>query len=238
MANFLKNGRKSLNAIGLIYGFNEPFQKIKIEGKDHVLKVNDDIKKILKDSLVDLVVYTKLCPVNMCNIYQEIYPEFANRKYVLREFPSTIENDITLNRCAFEINGFLPEKIKLGQRSPNAENDCSGANYILEDHIVDVTTSIVSGHIYASNNNQDQQPSCSSRIDTTEYYSVSEDLILQSIQKISKSTQTDACTSLQLYPDGGDVAATIDRSNLRKRRLSPDIDYSEDLEWETEFFFE
>lgn len=241
IANFLKNGQKRLNAVGLLYGFNNPFPKIKIEdNKQQFLKVNDEIKQILKDNLVDLVVYCKLCPFNKCNIYEEIYPEFANRKYALREFPSPIENDITLNRCTIESDGFLPEKIKLGKRTPNAENDCTGANFIVEDHIIDVTTSLVSDHIYSSDlarNDSATEPGCSSSIDTTEYFSISEPFVYQSIQKITRSTQTDACTSLQLYPDGADTAVTADRGNSRKRRISLDEDYSEDLEWETEKFF-
>lgn len=243
ISNFLKNARKSLNAIGLLYAFNDPFPDIKLESGSDALKVDDNIKNILKENLVDLVVYTKLGPMNKCDIYEEIYPQFVDREYTLREFPSAVGNDITLNRCTIEIDGFLPEKIKLGQRTPNAENDCTGPKYILEKYITDVTTSIVSNHVYSSNMEimeDTQEPSCSSGIDRTEYYSVSEDLVSQSLHKETKSTQTDACTPLQLYPNGGDVAATIDRSNLRKSRISadPNVDYSEELEWTTEKYFQ
>lgn len=111
----------------------------------------------------------------------------------------------------------------------------------MEDHIPDVTTPIVSGHIYSSEfiaNDSAPDSSCSTRIDSTEYYSVSENLVLRSIQKMSQSSQTDECTTLQLYTDGGDTAGTIDRSNAKKRRISIDKDYSEDLEWQTEKYFE
>lgn len=214
MSNFLKNGRKRLNAIGLLYGYNNPFNEITIgdNNKEQFLRVNDDIKKILKDSLVDLVVYAKTCPFNRCNIYEEIHPNYVNRKYALREFPSPIENDITLNRCTIENEGFLPEKIKLGKRTPNAENDCTGTRFIVEDHLPDVTRPVVSTHIYSSElqrNDVELEPSCTSNRDASEYFSISEPLVIQSIEKITQSTQTDSCTLLQLYPDGGDTTTTV-----------------------------
>lgn len=126
----------------------------------------------------------------------------------------------------------------IGIRTPNAENDCSGTNYILEDHLIDITAPIASSHIYSSELTRDASAVCSSTIDTTEYFSVPEPLVLQSLEKISESTSTDACTVLQVYPDGGDTVATVDRGNSLKRRVSPDEDYSEDLEWETEKYFE
>lgn len=59
--------------------------------------------------------------------------------------------------------------------------------------------------------------------------------IENAIDSANLSSISNTCTSLLLYPDGGNVAETIARESNRKRHMSDDADI--ELEWETTKFF-
>lgn len=98
------------------------------------------------------------------NLLKEFIVITAKKKYVLREVKSNLEfNDISLNRCAIENSGFLPEMFKLGNPTPGEDNDCTGPHFILEDNIPNLTTSPAGVHMsYSDDNDYAFDHSCSS----------------------------------------------------------------------------
>jgi len=76
---------------------------------------------------VDMVVYGRRATSERCQIFEKLHQNFVNKAYVLREFdiPESLK-DYSLNRCTIDTSPFLPEKFKIGQRTPGAENDCTG----------------------------------------------------------------------------------------------------------------
>lgn len=170
-------------------------------------------------------IYSKLHDRDRCEVYEQIYPSFVNRKYTLRELPTQnaeySAKDITLNRCAFETTGFIPEKFKLGTKTPNSENDCSGVHIIIEDHI-DELMAAVNTHLtqpaeYDTNDASAPEPTCSSSMERTNYYSISEDRLTTAISKaLDKAMADKVCTLQNNILDGGEVAEKVDRSNIRK----------------------
>lgn len=239
ITNFLINGNKNINAIGLLYGRQESFRDIVLTKQKNHIPLDGKMKALLKQHLVDMVVYSKMYDSNRCDIYEEIYPQFVGRKYVLREF-NAVDVDYTLNRCASESLGFRPEKFKIGKPTPGADNDCSGAHYIVEDRILDIMPSINTHVLYPADHEQppvSYEPCCSTNIERTEYYMHSSDKILLSIQTESEAAQADACTPHMLNPYGGNIAHQIDQANNRKRRISAIRDYSEEFEWKTNKYF-
>lgn len=174
----------------------------------------------------------------------KIHEEFLNRKYTLREFEYNKEKkDISLNRCSFESIGFLPEKFKIGFPTPGKPNDCSGPYFILEDNILTAIQPVLT-HSVCEDDYDDlngascsKEPDCTSSIDQSDYSQISIQGIEDAIHSAELDSTSNACTPLLLYPDGGNVAETIDRENTRKRHISLDADYSENLEWETTKYF-
>lgn len=127
ITNFVVNGIQELRAIGLLYDDNRlnPFDEIVLSRKQPFIRIDDKIVELFKQNLIDLVVYGEKSPCDKCSIIEKIHNEFAFKQYALREFPTNkINEDISLNRCAFEPNAFLPEKFKLGNPTPGKENDC------------------------------------------------------------------------------------------------------------------
>lgn len=236
ITNFIVNGNKNINAIGLLYGRQEPLRDIVLTKQKNYIRLEGGIKELLKKHLVDLVVYSKMYDSNRCDVFEEIYPDFVGRKYLLREFNAP-DIDYTLNRCAIESLGFRPEKFKIGNATPGAENDCSGAHYIVEDRIVDVMAPLNTHLQYPADYEQPSvsyEPCCSTNIERTEYYMQSLNRILVSVKKESATAQADACTPHLLNPYGGNIAHQIDQANRRKRRISATRDYSETFEWKTD----
>lgn len=242
ITNFISNGNRNLNAIGLLYDRGNSFSEITLTADKNFIRIDANILEILKKYMVDMVVYTKLHDRDRCNIFEEINADLANKKYALREFTSTPGRDITLNRCALELTGFLPEKFKIGKATPGSDNDCTGAHYILEDHILDVIPPVISRHTYPTEYEGEiidymYEPECTSSIERTEYFMAREDEILESIANATTESENSVCTPQFLYPDGANTAEIVDRANCRKRQISREVDYSEELEWQTEKYF-
>lgn len=241
ITNFITNANEHLHAIGLLYGRNNAFSDIVLEKNKRYIAINDDIKQILKDHLVDLVVYGRRADYDRCAIFEEIYPQFTNRKYTLREIDRTNGVDYSLNRCSLDSEQFIPEKFKIGVPTPGENNDCTGSHYILEDHIPSLAPSVITHNKYPSDYNIDPDPSelpqCSSSLERSEYFLVQEEAIVVDIERENRLAEKDTCTALQLNPEGANTAQEVDQSNNRKRKIGADKDYSEELEWETEKHF-
>lgn len=238
MTNFLKNSNTHLHAIGLLYGINEPFKNIVINKTNNYIKIDDEVKDILKNNLVDLVVYGRRTEYDRCNIFEEIYPAFINKKYTLREFDISNGNDHSLNRCTLESNGFLPEKFKIGTTTPGDINDCSGPHFLIEDHILDIVPPVITQE-YTSDFpvNEADVGECSSNLEKSDYYRINSKMVDESVEREITIAHQDVCTRSLVYPEGGNTVQEIDHANNRKRRLSPDVDYSETFEWDTEVHF-
>lgn len=247
MTNFLKTGSsRNLEAIAIIKTpeYDKRFQFTLTKKRNYIL-MTSELKQLLKTILVDLIVYGKRAPYDRCNFFEEIYPPYRNKKYVLREFDDVSGGtDYSLNRCTFESDGFLPEKFRIGRLTPGSENDCSGTHFILEDHISEACAvqsndfkidPLEYVSVIMSTNATAQ---CTSSIPTSEYLSSSSQLIEAIVKSEVNTAAQDPCTSKSLYPDGGNVVFDLKEANSRKRRLSSqDIDYSTEYEWESDRHF-
>lgn len=244
--NFIKSGSpKHLEAIAIIYKDNYPFAQFILSQSKPFILMNEDIKKIIKDNLIDLVVYGKKAPFDKCAFFEELYPDFTNRKYALREFdiPST-NTDLSINRCAIESDGFLPQKFRLGSPTPGAENDCTGASFFLEDHLLEVSDvqsrdfdmddSTYIDTIFSS----DTTAQCSTSMESSQYLSMKTSLVHRAVQTTISAAKHDECTPLMLYPEGTNIQLEITNDNQRKRKISSEgLDYSLDYEWSSTKYF-
>lgn len=248
MTNFLANAQADIRGIGLLYDKDNSFADITLTNKDKVLPINDKITKILEKYLIDLVVYAgEKGTCNKCDLIERIHRDYGERKYVLREVRVNLKNnDISLNRCAIENEGFLPEMFKLGNPTPGAENDCTGPHFILEDNISEMEAALNfrtsymddSDDTFQSCSSQPQtQPGCISSIPQSDYSQITSYSIAKSIEQLNDSSTTNDCTSLFLSPDGDRDITIIEQANKRKKSIGEDTDYSDDHEWTTTKYF-
>lgn len=239
VTNFLTSDK--LSAIGLLYAEKNPFNDFKLSEKKTYLLIDNVIMDILKKNLVDLVVYGERAACDKCELFEIIHNDFSAKKYTLREFPTNKEKkDISLNRCAIEGIGFIPEKFKIGVPTPGKRNDCTGPHFILEEIISNTIPPFNARSISADDHDDingascSNQLECTSSIDESDYSQITTEGIEQAIHVANLSSTNDICTPSFLYPDGGNVEEMIVRETSRKRQMSVDVD---DLEWETTKFF-
>lgn len=133
ITNFLDNGIEDIYAIGLLYKKDDAMSSIQLQKNKNTIIIDEKLNVFLKNNLIDLLVYSEKCDRDRCNIFEELHPAFTKKKYTLREF--NFKNDISLNRCTIETDGFIPEKFRIGKPTPGFENDCSGVYFVLEDRI-------------------------------------------------------------------------------------------------------
>ena len=236
VTSFFTNQR--LSAIGLLYGEKQPFNEIKLTEKKTEIVLNENIIDILKKSLVDMIVFGSKDSCDKCKAFEIIHEDFANKKYALREFPQNIQNeDISLNRCALEGLGFLPEKFKLGKPTPGENNDCMGPNFILEDNLLSLIPPVLNEILYDESDYLEQatcskESGCiSSSIQQSEFSQIIPQRVEQAISNANSSSLHNTCTSMNLYPNGANTEQMIIDGNMRKRHIIDDKD--EENEWES-----
>lgn len=153
--------------------------------------INSEITELIKSNLVDLVVYRTKAPYDNCQLFINLYNDYANKEYILREFDNNKgnRNDRTLNRCAFDGNAFAPEKFKLGSPTPGNANECSGPNFFFEQILSEIATPIQQKAFDSDNLDEIDQlleqidgPHCTASFDALTYQSLSDDVIEEVIQ--------------------------------------------------------
>lgn len=244
MDRFLKTGNKDLQAIAVLYSKGS-LPQFTISPSQTFITLNEELKNVIKDNIVDLIVYGRRAPYDSCELFLDLYPDYTNRKYVLREFDiAKKQREITLNRCTLETCGFLPEKFKLGNPTPGGENDCSGTHFILEEHLISITPGLQDKSFNledtemneASLFNEDTAQ-CTSSQTTSQYLSSRIGTIEDVVEERINADRDNECTSLDLDSDGASTTNELNIENRRKRKISDSFDYSEEFEWETTKYF-
>lgn len=97
---FFSNANIYPHAVALVYR-HDGFPDIKLSEKRPYIKITSDIKQLISDTLVDMVVYGRRAVAEQCEIFEELHDDFRNQKYLLREFdvPTDSKKDYSLNRC-------------------------------------------------------------------------------------------------------------------------------------------
>lgn len=238
---FMWTGSRHLHAIALIYKQSNNFPELTISMKNPYLIITTEIKDLIRDNLVDLVVYGRQAPYDNCALFTDLYNEYT-MNYVLREFDNTQDGvDRTLNRCTTNyMKAFVPNHFKLGLPTPGATNDCTGAHFMIESHFPNISDPLQQHPFDLDNvdSNLDSlmdegSSQCTSSFDRSTYDSTSDMSIEMAI-----TTQSDSCSSMNLGANDGNIAEELDISNSRKRKLSDTSDYGIELEWETTKKFE
>lgn len=246
ITNFLKNGNKGAKAIILIYKKNHKFDDIVLTQSVSAIKINDKILSLIKDHLVDMVVYAELEQSEKCKIFERIQPTFINRDYMLREM-DYIFIDNSLNRCSAGKTGCVPEKFKIGERTPGAENDCYGASayftYLSEASGSDrsLTHDVQTRPMRESESEDDiimedaDAGQCTSALGERFYNNVNRSKVIERISSMRQAAKHDKCTDSLLSPHAGNEIHEVGRLHKRKREMDPEN--TEELDWETKSHF-
>lgn len=240
MSNFLLNGWSGPKAIVLIYKKNERFKDFTIKETSTFITIDDTVLNIIQDNLVDMVVYAENAKVERCNIFEQIQPRFVNINYMLREFDRG-DRDNSLNRCSIETTGCIPEQFKLGTPSPRAENDCSGAFFTFTSEASELIEPVLSVPLPENEIFEiEEHGQCSTSMGGSFYKNLKEHTVSRVIDDVIETArkEADSCTASSSNPYGGNIRDEVSRANKRKRSMSEEEDFSEELEWETTKYFE
>ena len=93
--------------------------------------IEGEKNEIIKKYLVDMVVYSRKCAFDSCDIFEEWVPSFKDKNYMLTDFETKNYKDHSLSRCTTSKDPFLPEYFKLGTLTPGKPNDCTGSRFML-----------------------------------------------------------------------------------------------------------
>lgn len=241
--NFLNTGSSDyLKALIIVEAGNE--ERLTLSEKNPSIKITANLKQFIASKLIDIVVYGYRAPYDKCNLFEELCPQLINRKYVLREIDAQ-KNDYSLNRCTPVTIAIVPERFKLGTPTPAKDNDCSGAHYIFEDHMIEVQTLLpqMEGHdadpgYYQQVEYWNTTSQCSGYYPSSSYHSTTQILMEQSVQDAMLGSANDVCTEQMLMPNGLETVQSLYQANDKRQQIGAiGTDYSIDYEWSTEKYF-
>lgn len=125
--------------MALIYATGKEASTIdnKLRRLDDVqVRMDDEIKQLIKRTLCDMIVYGRNTQTNKCSIFEQLYEPLKNeRLYLLRDVNDANAADSSLSRCSDLPSPFLFQYFKIGKPTPGTENDCAGNTFFLEDVI-------------------------------------------------------------------------------------------------------
>jgi hypothetical protein len=217
--SFINNGRKYLNAIVLVYNKEgTPLADLELTNKKPYIKLDIKFRQIIKDNLVDMVVYGGKAPFEKCNSFEDLAPVLFGRQYNLREF--NLENaDLSLNRCTLKTDAIVPESFKLGSITPGTENDCNGIHFIMEDYAMELFPRVP--NVASPENEENLDPNapqtCWSRYENELYWNTPTEKIDRYVQTEMNLINQDSCVpNRNLYEaDKGDLASSIQSASER-----------------------
>lgn len=235
--SFFNKDNTHLHAIAIVYKKGYSFPELVINAKKPFIAINSDILELIKSNLIDLIVYGTKSSHDNCEIFTNLYNEYATKEYVLREFDNK-NSDRTLNRCALDGNAFSPEKFKLGSPTPGGINDCNGPHFFLNQLLLAKATPVQQDAHDLNNiddidelHEQSNSPQCTTSSST--YQSLSDDTIEETLAEEIASAAKSSCTVLNLGANAGNIADEVDRVNRRKRLWSGSDDDEETCEWQS-----
>lgn len=233
--NFLTNGNQYPNALAVLKG--ETANKVlpfSLSSKHTFLHVDNKAKADIKKDIIDMVVYGRRAPFSRCQFFEDLWPDFAEKKYMLRDFDEQRSTqDLTLNRCTIKTSGFLPEYFKLGRATPGQENDCSGVHFILEDHILDAATLLSQYPDPGDEQDLHTEAQCSREQDSSSYAAIGANQLSGVLRQLLTTSANDRCSAVSINPYTVSTQIHLDRANAIKRKFVDDADYSLEYEWET-----
>lgn len=140
---------------------------------------------------------------------------------------------------SIEVHSF-PKNLNWVHSTPGAENDCSGPNFFLEEHL-SVLADPYQNKAFDEENiedinalaEKDDLAQCTASSDVSSYSTIHVAAIEKVVLQESEIAEKGGCSALNLGSDDGNIADSLDRTNRRKRRLSDSAHYEEVFEWET-----
>lgn len=94
MISFLSIGNMAnthLHAIAVLYKKGYAFPELVITQEKAFLNINDNIQELIKENLIDLVVYTRKAPFETCEFFTRLHENFINKHYA-SDHASVYEN--------------------------------------------------------------------------------------------------------------------------------------------------
>jgi hypothetical protein len=222
--------------------------------------ITDTLITEIKPFIIDAVVYSRKPRFTICTFIETLCPNLKSRRgeYVLTDFDSEkASTDYTLNRCSDTTDGFVPHLFKTGIPTPNNENDCSGARFLLHREIlqsfpsnpaktVSVCPAEASSSQFSADTEfeEDMEYSCSiSKVAEQEIISTISDDMEAMVEKAATSDEywslPDEASETEssrhaLLGEASEIAVTLEEPVRKKMRKIVD-DVTED--WNTEKFF-
>ena len=125
--------------------------------------------------------------------------------------------DTSLNRCSARTTAFSPETFKLGNPTPGFENDCSGVQYIIQQHLQEIINPIVSVE------DLEETGDCQEILPSSSFNSMEISTIETSVQTEMSANQFSYCSVLSFTIDDVKNDSMIDVAIARKRKMDEEI---------------
>ena len=224
--NFVMNGDQTPIGIGLLYSLDR-LDFLKLTKAKPSIAILPNMERKLSKILKDLIVFGRTAHTDSCHIFEKLQSKYKNKKYMLRELNLPNEKQFSMNRCTVRTEGFIPETFKIGEPSPNAENQCDLTHYSFDDRLVQITPNLISNRLI------EPLEQCPSNIEPYILSGVEPNLVSEDMQTKAKRSKDDVCNLQLRGSDENKRNAAL--TTIIEKAIS--MEYEPDFDWNTQTHF-
>ena len=106
--------------------------------------INDILAQVIKMSVIDMYIFSRRSFINSCTFFKQISLFKSPLKVysIGTEFDVQGHTDVSVNRCPTqeerEDELLMNTHFKIGKKTPNADNDCTGVHFTIEENVLDI----------------------------------------------------------------------------------------------------
>lgn len=94
---FFNKGNKHVHAIALLYKNSYSFPELVINDNKQYIPIDSQIEELIKSNLIDLVVYGRKAPYHYCEIFINLYNEYATKDWQSRQYEPQVNFTTTMH---------------------------------------------------------------------------------------------------------------------------------------------
>lgn len=186
------------------------------------IPINNEIETVIADTIVDMFLFSRRSFYNNCGFFKRLASRFSNTKQfkISTEWDGASE-DLSSNRCPSNTEELLEPLLfttfKLGYPTPNKVNDCTGAQFSLQDNL-DKILNYVDRPLLPKLQSKETPNACSSSTRITDYMTLTTKAVSKTRDctlkrsKISP-TSSNLCPCIQnAYTDSDDVLREVENT--------------------------
>lgn len=142
LTDSIPNGDIESMSLILLYS-DQDIENLLLTVDNPHIRVLKNWKTKISKLMIDMVVFGRTDYFERCKFFEDIYPVFIVKEYMLGELNVKIEKKLIMSRCTLSTERFYLESFRLGNPTPKLVDDRTLEHYTIANHIDRLVTPLI-----------------------------------------------------------------------------------------------